>query len=158
MPPGHLRTDLSLLRQGASLAREFGFRSLEGLTRIAELIERSVYEPRSLTRTAEGVVFTLLNPPLRMGAFERLSVLWDGRPVPPGSVTLALPGAGGRRSCAEISRAAPVTIPVGQRTTVHLALEPPAAGPHHVRLELRSVAIPPLVWFEFSDSLSEEAA
>ena len=158
MPPAHLRADLSLLRQGASLAREFGFRSLEGLTRIAELIEHSVYEPRSLTRTDEGVAFTLLNPPLRMGAFEEVRVLWDGRALPPESVTLAVPGTAARRSAADISRAEPVTIPVGQRTTVHLTLESPAPGSHHVRLELRSVAIPPRVWFEFSDTLPEEPA
>ena len=158
MPPGHLRTDLSLLRQGASLAREFGFRSLEGLTRIAELIEHSVYEPRSLTRTAEGVAFTLLNPPLRMGAFEEVRVRFDGSLLPPEAVTLTVPGAGVPRSAAELSRATPVTIPIGQRTTVHLTLEAPAPGPHHVRLELRSVAIPPRVWFEFTDSLPEGPA
>ncbi len=158
MPPGHLRADLSLLRQGASLTREFGFRSLEGLTRIAELIEHSVYEARSLTRTADGVAFTLLNPPLRMGAFEEVRVQWDGQPLPLAAVAITLPGSAARRSAADLSRDAPVTIPIGERTTIHLDLPPPPPGPHHVRLELRSVAIPPRVWFEFTDTLREGAA
>lgn len=157
MPSGHLRADLSLLRQGVSLAWEFGVRSLEGLTRIAELIEHSVYEPRSLVRTPDGVAFTLLNPPLRMGAFSGLTVRWDGGTVPPAAVALALPGVRDPLPATRVGPTQPFTFPVGQRTTILLALGSPAAGRHRVRLELESVAIPPRVWFEFEDELRAEA-
>lgn len=134
------------------MAWEFGARSLEGLTRIAELIEHSVYEAGSLTRTAEGISFTLLNPPLRMGAFSEIRVLWDGSRLPPDDVSIVLVGGAAPIPSGAISPVRPLTVPVGQRTTVRMAMAPPAPGPHRVRLELRSVAIPPLVWFEFVDT------
>jgi hypothetical protein len=151
---GRLRGDLSLLRQGVQVAVGFGFRSLEGLADVAELVEQSVYEPRSLGRTADGFGFTLLNPPLRMGAFSSLRLRWDQRPIDPRSATISLAGDA-PRSLASIDPTSPVTLPVGRRTRFTVAIGQVARGRHHVRLELQSVAVPPKVWFEFSDELRE---
>jgi hypothetical protein len=151
---GRLRGDLALLTQGVEVAVGFGVRSLEGLADVAELLEHSVYEPRSLRRTSLGFAFTLLNPPLRMGAFSSIRLLWNDAVVDPDRVALSLPG-GVRRTLASIGRDAPVTLPVGQRAHLEVTANSVQTGRPHLRLELQSVAVPPLVWFEFSDDLNE---
>ena len=147
------RGDLSLLRQGVGVAVAFGFRSLEGLVSVAELLEKAVYEPRSLRRTSTGIAFTILNPPLRMGAFRSARLLWDGADLPPRTALLRTGASPDPVFFDSIDTAHPIEIPVGARTVVELRVPSVAAGRHRVRLELRSVAIPPLVWFEFSDEL-----
>lgn len=151
---GHgLRVDLSLLRQGISIGFEFGAVALTELARLGEFIERNVYEPRSLREDNDGISFTLLNPPLRMGAFSDALLRWNGRPVPRNDSWVE--SAGGMvRSFAMIGRATPITLPTGQRTRVRFRAEDRASGSQHVRLELRSAAIPPLVWVEFHDILT----
>jgi hypothetical protein len=146
--------DLSLLRQGVEVAVGFGIRSLEGLAEVANLLEQSVYEPGSLARTPDGFAFTLLNPPLRMGAFSSVRILWNGHDVDPGIAAIRLPGLPDR-PLSGISVVAPVTIPVGSRTGFSVASREVARGRHHLRLELQSVAVPPRVWFEFSDEMTE---
>jgi hypothetical protein len=149
-----LRADLALLRESVEVAVGFGLRSLEGLVDVAELIEQSVYEPRSLRRTAGGFQFTLLNPPLRMGAFSSVKLLWDGATVEPSLAAMELPRAASR-TLGSVTRADPITIPIGQRTAIAVQATNLARGRHHVRLELRSVAVPPLVWIEFTDELRD---
>jgi hypothetical protein len=154
---GRLRGDLALAREGVEVAVGFGARSLEGLVDVAELLEHSVYEPQSLRRTPEGFGFVLLNPPLRMGAFSSVRLLWDGTPVASGHGAILLPDAP-PRPLESIVRGDPVTLPVGRRTRFTVRAEDVANGRHHVRLELQSIAVPPLVWFEFSDELRDVAA
>jgi hypothetical protein len=151
---GRLRGDLALLTQGVEVAVGFGVRSLEGLVDVAELLEHSVYEPKSLRRTSRGFAFTLLNPPLRMGAFSSIRVLWNDVAVDPNCVALSLPG-GVRRDLRSVGRDTPVTLPVGQRAHLEVTADRVDRGRHRLRLELQSVAVPPLVWFEFSDDLIE---
>jgi hypothetical protein len=50
-----------------------------------------------------------------------------------------------------------VTLPIGRRTLFTLGGVDRTARKRHVRLELISVAIPPLVWYEFVDELRPEA-
>jgi len=152
MPCGKLRCDLSLLRQGVSVAVGFGFRSLEGLVDVAQLVEQSVYEPRSLTRTPSGFGFTLLNPPLRMGAFSSVRLLWNGVAVDPQRAALCLPGSVPVR-LSSVGLTDPVTLPVGRRTRFTVEAEEVARGRHQLRLELQSIAVPPRIWLEFSDEM-----
>ncbi|MCI4340260.1 MAG: hypothetical protein L3J73_03210 [Thermoplasmata archaeon] len=152
MRTGRLFGDLSLLEQGVEVAAGFGLRSIEGLVDVAELLEQSVYEPRSLRRTPTGFGFTLLNPPLRMGAFSSLKLIWNGTAVDASEASIILPDAA-PRSFGSIDRSNPVSVPVGRRSRFEVASETVVDGRHHLRLELQSVAVPPLVWFEFSDEL-----
>jgi len=154
MPRGHLRMDLSVVRQGLHLAREFGLRPLEELARVAELVEHSVYEAGSLRSGEDEIRFTLLNPPLRMGAFSRIGLAWDGVPIPPDRAWIRLPGAPGPSALSLVTVSSPVTIPIGERTEFGFSIAPVPAGAHAVRLELQSVAVPPLVWFDFTDHVA----
>ncbi len=150
---------LSLLRQGLSVEREFGIHSLEALASIAETIEESVYEVGSLTRTSTGLTFRLNNPPLRTGAFSSLRLVIDGVRVPADRARVRVgPGLLGR-DLTGISRDRPIELRPGDR--IEFAVDgpfPQGAKKFTVRLELQSTAIPPLVWFEFSDTLGENAA
>lgn len=155
MASGHFRMDLGVVRQGLHLLVSFGLRPLEEMTRVAELLEHSVYEHGSLVRAGAGVSFVLLNPPLRMGAFSRASLTWDGAPVAP-ECSFVLPGGRGPpRALSDLSRERPLTLPVGERSRFTLEPTTVSEGVHRVRLDLQSVAIPPRVWFEFSDRLAE---
>lgn len=154
---GRLHGDLSLLRQGLEVAIGFGVTSLEGLVSTAELLETSVYERGSLTRTPDGVRFTLLNPPLRMGAFDTVSLRWNGAPWAPASVRVRSAGPDAWRRLDEVDPDHPLTLPVGVRSVFELRGVPDAVGEQRVRLELHSVAIPPKVWFEFSDEVRPSA-
>jgi hypothetical protein len=156
MRSGRLRGDLALLTQGIEVAVTLGVRSLEGLAGVAELIEHSVYEHRSLARTPDGLTFVLRNPPLRMGAFSSIRVLVDGIAIPPEATAFEMGGLA-RVLMNTVDRDRPVTLPVGERTRVHLQCAPPVGDRVHLRLELQSVAIPPRVWFEFSDTVRGEA-
>ncbi len=148
---GHFRSDLRVVRQGISLLREFGFEAVEEMFRVVELLESSVYERGSLTAAPGGVQFVLRNPPLRMGAFGMVRALWDGAAVDPGAATIRYPEFAQPRRFADISFEAPIVLEVGHRTHFFLPLPTPAEGKHLVRVELRSVAIPPTVWLEFED-------
>jgi hypothetical protein len=155
----HLRFNLSLFRQGVAVGFDFGPRSLEQLTRVAEFLERIVYERNSLRRTPDGVAFTLLNPPLRMGAFSSVRLYWDGVPVPGNRAWLAPADRPHEVALDSIDRARPVAMGVGRRNRFRLALpRPPLPGTHHhVRVEMRSLAVPPLVWLQFADHLRPSA-
>lgn len=150
----HLRADLGLVRQGLRLALAFGVRPLEEMVRVAELIESSVYDHGSLNSDGRAVRFRLLNPPLRMGAFSRLALRWDGVLIPPSDATVASADGGPPRRFDGISLARPATIPIGRRTEIAFVTERHEPGVHRVRLELESVAIPPMVWLEFADRLA----
>jgi hypothetical protein len=147
---------LSLARQTVALGFEFGTHSLEALLWVAETVENSVYEAGSLVREGDGIAFALLNPPLRTGAFQSVRLSLDGQLVDPSRLRLR-PGPGRPwQSAASISRETPFTIRPGQRTEVAGGTGPPVDGrPMDVRLELESVAIPPLVWLEFRDIVRE---
>lgn len=149
-----VRLDLSLLRQAVDLERESGFASLEELARLGDFLEHAFYEHGSLRPVERGVEFRLLNPPLRMGAFRSARVAFDGRAVAPGDVFVEVEGAS-PRALSEVDLARPLTIPSGRPSTFTLQLDaPPRRLVHHaVRLELASVAIPPIVWIEFTDRL-----
>ena len=150
MGHSHLRVDLAVLRQGLHLAFDFGLQPIEELARVAELLEHSVYEPGSLRSNGQEVVFTLRNPPLRTGAFDRARVFFDGALTPAANAWAAGPD-GARQPLAALGRDAPLVVPVGRRTHFGFPWDGETGGSRKVRLELHSVAIPPLVWFEFSD-------
>ena len=158
MASGHLRMDLGVIRQGLHLLFEFGVRPLEEMTRVAELIEHSVYEKGSLGRRGESISFVLLNPPLRMGAFSEISLTFDSTPVPKDLVTVEPGPRAAPRTLADLSRDRPLTLPVGVRTRFRFTAPVTGPGPHRVRLDLHSVAIPPRVWFEFHDHLADDLA
>lgn len=152
-----LRADLSLVGQGVALGWDYGVHSLVGLARVAELLLHSVYEPGSLREEGGRVTFTLRNPPLRMGAFSGVRILWDGSLVDPSATQIAPDGVP-PRTLSELGRESPVTIPVGRRTRFFLPAVKADGHRHRVRLELQSVAIPPRVWYEFSDELRPGSA
>lgn len=156
MGHSHLRVDLGLVRQGVHLAIDFGLQPVEELTRVAELLEHSVYELGSLRGDGREVRFVLRNPPLRTGAFGSVRLFWDGAPQPTAGAWAAGPD-GTRRPLDALRRESPLLLPVGRRTRFGFPFAGPVAGVHRVRLELRSVAIPPTIWMEFSDRLQEEA-
>ncbi len=145
---------LSLAHQAVSLEVEFGRHALEALVGIAETVEESVYEPGSLLGTSRGVAFALSNPPLRAGAFAAVRVELNGIRVPPTALSLR-PGEGQPwTSSSRISPASPFEFHPGRRTEVRVEpLPAPIGGTVRVRLELESAAIPPLVWFEFHDTV-----
>lgn len=142
---------LSLLRQGLELDVEYGTRSLESLVRIAEVVEESVYAAGSLQAVPSGIRFVLNNPPLRLGAFGALRVKLDGVYVAPGAVRFRPVGETTWRSDATVGRPTPLVLLPGRATEFVVDRTPVPQGPLTVRLELTSVAIPPLVWFEFRE-------
>lgn len=159
MSEGRFGSVLALVRQGLSIRRQFGLHSLTALISIAETVEESVYERGSLVRVSSGFVFRLLNPPLRSGAFSSLRLAVDGAPVAPERVRLRAGDGAAWRDLTGISRATPIALGPGDR--VEFAVDGPIpAGAREltVRLELQSTTIPPLVWFEFRDTLRRERA
>lgn len=141
---------LSALRQGISVGVEFGPRALEALVSLAETVEQSVYEDGSLVVGPDGLGFVLSNPPLRVGAFSGVRLRLDGTEVAPDRVRLR-PGPGTPwRATDSISAVAPFELRPGVPTEVAVHGAVSRGGrPVHVRLEFDSIAIPPLVWFEF---------
>lgn len=146
--------DLSLFRQGLSLLHEVGPHGLGEMVRMAEFLERSIYQEGSFRTTPEGFLFHLLNPPMRMGAFSWASLTLDGQPLASENCFVAEPSTSAPRSLSTLSRQAPLDLRPGQTTPFsarHVGLVP---GRHHtVQLNLRNVAIPPTVWIRFTDEL-----
>ncbi len=143
---------LSLARQGLSVGVEFGAHSLEALVGIAETVEESVYERGSLAGTDGGIAFALTNPPLRTGAFGEVRLRLDGTPVASDALRVRTAAAPVWRTASSVSARAPLELAAGVRT--EFAVDDGRGrcdGELTVRLELKSVAIPPLVWFEFRD-------
>jgi hypothetical protein len=142
---------MSLLRQSLSIGYDFGAHPLEALLWVAETVERSVYEPGSLVRTPQGYAFTLANPPLRSGAFSGARLSIDRQAVEPQAFFVRERGRTWR-SAGALSRSAPLRLAPGERTEFRVDIPPTAEPkPMAIRLEFDSVAIPPLVWFEFED-------
>lgn len=147
-------SSLSLLRQGFSVERQFGLHSLEALISVAETIEESVYERDSLARSPNGLTFRLTNPPLRTGAFSSVRISVDGVWVPLERVRFRSARNLTWRSLRSLSAEDPLELVPGSRFEFTVEV---AVAPHQktctLRLELQSIAIPPLVWFEFTDIL-----
>ena len=145
---------LSLVRQGIALEVGFGTRSLEALVDLAETVEQSVYAAGSLVRTETGLAFLLANPPLRVGAFRALRASVNAQVVAPDRLRFR-PGAGTAwRTAATLGPERPLLLEPGRATELDLGgVEVPPSGRARVRLELESVAIPPLVWVEFDDEV-----
>jgi hypothetical protein len=140
---------LSLLRQGLTLGVDYGTHSLTALLAVAETVEDSVYEAGSLHRTADGIAFALDNPPLRVGAFAELQLLVDGVAVPAERIRFR-PGEGRPwRSAATVTPGWPLEWGPGDRTEFDVRVPVPDPKARVcVRVELRTYAIPPLVWCE----------
>jgi hypothetical protein len=155
----HFGPLLSLLRQGFSLEAEFGTHSLEAMLGVAETVEASVYEPGSLRVTPTGLLFSLANPPLRLGAFSSLRLRLDGAPVDPALVRVRTWSDRRWRETRALDATHPLLLGPGERSQVAVDILPaPQGSDVTVRLELTSVAIPPVVWLEFRDRPTEGAS
>ncbi len=154
----HVGDVLSLLRQGLTVGVQYGTASVEALLWVAETVEEGVYEAQSLRRIPGGIAFAIDNPLLRVGAFTSLTLRVGSEVVPGDRVRLrAGPGAPWR-TAATIVAGAPLGLAPGDRTEFEaLGTFGHGGDPISVRLELRTPAIPPLVWFEFRDSPTEVA-
>ncbi|MCI4348876.1 MAG: hypothetical protein L3J93_01475 [Thermoplasmata archaeon] len=148
--------DLSILRQGFSIGREFGFASLEEFARLGSFLEHAFYEPGSLAADPPGFSFRLANPPLRLGAFSAIRLRWDGALVPPERAAISVGASHPPRSFAEIDADHPLLLSFGGPIRISVQAEPQRPGLHRLRLELQSLAIPPLVWIEITDHLRAE--
>jgi hypothetical protein len=149
--------DLSLIRQAASIEHEFGPAALVELVRVARFLERAFYVPGSLARTASGIAFDLANPPLRTGAFKWARLLVDGTALPAEHCRVRSDRESTAQRFADLSETGPLVWPTGRPAYFEADGVRAGKGLHLVRLELRSVAIPPLVWIEFSDRVRREA-
>jgi hypothetical protein len=154
---GMFQADVELLREGISLLSEFGVRSTERLAYVASFLEASVYARKSLHAVPGGAAFTLLNPPLRVGAFSSVRVAWDGTFLPPDRAFVRVEGHAVERPLSDIALPRPIELRPGQPIHFRLADVPVSSGHHRVRLELQNIAVPPLVWFEFADTIHESA-
>lgn len=154
----HVGDVLSLVRQGLRLGVEFGSHSVEALLWVAETVEEGVYEAQSFRRVDGALEFALDNPPLRVGAFSALVVRVNGAEVPSDRVRLR-PGPGTAwRAGSTVSANAPWYLTAGDRTEFRLIGEFGRGDAETtVRLELHVPAIPPRVWFEFSERPEEVA-
>lgn len=150
---------LRLAGEAAQLEVEFGTHSLEALAWVARTVEASVYVPDSLVRTSAGFRFALANPPLRIGAFCGLRLLVDGTPMPPDRVRVRFGPGYPWRTSSHLSPEHPLELQGGSST--EFEADWPLVGapvPITVRLELQSVAIPPLVWLEIHETPKESPA
>jgi hypothetical protein len=147
--PGGL---LSLVRQGLSIGVHFGTQSVEALLWVAQTIEEGIYADGSFRRTAAGVAFAIDNPILRVGAFSELRVIVDGTPVPADRVRFRSGDGAPWRTAGSVAPEAPWELRPGDRSQFELeGVFGHENEPVTVRLELRTRAIPPLVWFEFTE-------
>lgn len=154
----HFGPILSFLRQGLSVGLEFGTHSLEAMIAVAETVENSIYEHGSLAIVPAGLSFSLLNPPLRMGAFSAIRIFVDAREVPAGRIRLRGGPGQAWHTASEITGVAPWGLRPGDRTDFILDVDGLSPGVAvTIRLELDCVAIPPLVWLEFSEMPRPEA-
>ncbi len=150
---------LRLVGEAARVEVEFGTQSLETLARIADAVASSVYVPDSLTRTPTGLALRLANPPLRVGAFAALRLFVDGHPVPAEDVRFRTATSSTWRTAASVRTESPLDLQAGDAIDLAADLpDVPRVGPVTIRLELQSVAIPPLVWFEVRDRLRDGGA
>jgi len=155
---GHrIGVDLGLLKAGFDIGREFGWHSLEEMARIALYVEREIYESGSLRSVPGGIAFTLRSPPLRMGAFQRAQLLWDGQALDGAGCTAHPEDSGTPVRFDQLSRDAPLVLPVGRRVEFAARIAPAPVGRHTIRLELQSLAIPPTVWMQVSDEVRPPA-
>jgi hypothetical protein len=147
---------LRLVGDAARLESEFGFRSLEALLWVAETVRNSVYVPNSLVRTSTGFTFALANPPLRIGAFSEIHLLVDGARVPPERVRFRVGPDAPWHTSTELGKDHPLELQSGSSSEFEAdwPLEK-RSEPLTVRLELRNVAVPPLVWLEIFESPRE---
>jgi hypothetical protein len=153
VPVHRVRAWLGLAHQGLDVGLDFGTRSVEAMAWVALTVERSVYLADSLIRTPAGVRFTLANPPLRTGAFAACRIGIDGRPPTSQGVRVRTWGGTTWRPASSLTADAPLHFRPGEPTEFEVDVALPTAGPSlHVRLELECPAIPPLVWFEFTDT------
>jgi hypothetical protein len=144
---------VELVRQGITLGFDYGPHSLETLAAIGEMVETSVYEPGSLRRTRDGLEFAFDNPPLRVGAFAEVRVVVDGVAIPAERIRVRAGEGTDWRSAATISARSTYDLGPGDRTEFRIVGAAPAGrGPVRVRVELRTLAIPPLVWCEVRDT------
>jgi hypothetical protein len=144
---------MSAVRQGLTLNVEFGSHSIEALIWVAETVEEGVYEPHSLSRTEDGLTFALDNPPLRVGAFTSVRLLVDSREIPAERVRFRRDAGSPWRSADTVAPGHPWELAPGVRTEFWVAgAFAEGSEPISVRLELRTPAIPPRVWFEFTES------
>jgi hypothetical protein len=139
------------MADAVKIAHEYGFRSLEELTRIAVILQAAIYESHSLRTIPGGVRFALHNPPLRMGAFSGMALQWDEHPVPAEACTVRPAASSAPVRFSDIGRNSPVVLPPGERVEFTAQVPTPSSGTHTARLELRSLAIPPAVWFRLTD-------
>lgn len=152
----HLGDVLSLVRQGLTVEVEYGTHSIEALLWVAETVEESVYEPRSLRRTPDGLAFALDNPLLRVGAFASIAVRVQGEPVPNDRVRFRAGAGTPWRTAASVGAEVPLDLAPGDRTEFEVAgTFGSGAEELTVRLELVAPALPPRVWFEFVESPAE---
>ena len=135
-----------------TLGVQFGTHSVEALLWVAETVEEGVYAAGSLRRTTEGLAFVLDNPPLRVGRFTSVVLRVNGDAVPAGRVRLRVGEGSSWRTAASIDAVAPLDLGPGDRLEFGLlGVFGQGAASITVRLELRTPAIPPLVWFEFDE-------
>lgn len=150
----HLLVDLSLVRQGLVIESEFGTHALAGMVRVAEFLESSIYRRGSLRRSGpDSFRFTLVNPPMRLGAFLWAQLSWNGKVLEPHLSRVGSPD-GGFRAFQELSRKEPLVLGIGE--TVEFEGPLPRvldSGRPTVTLALKSVAIPPTVWIRITDEL-----
>ena len=159
MRASRLGSIVDLLREGLALEVGFGTHSVEALLWVAETVEEAVYAPGSLTLSESVLTFRLTNPPLRVGAFSGLRVSVDGRPADPARLRFRSGAGTPWRRASSLSRETPLELVPGR--PVEFAIEdavPIVPRRASVRLELDSVAIPPLVWVEFSDEVRQGPA
>jgi hypothetical protein len=148
--PHRLEALAHLLRQGLALEGEFGIRPLEAMVAVARTIEESVVDLAGFERTDSGLRFALHNPPLRGGAFSAVRVGVDGAPPSSDGLRIATGVVPVGIDARTISRDRPLHLRPGEAIRFEVDRPGPSRGPRTVRLELVSVAIPPLVWLEFT--------
>jgi hypothetical protein len=145
---------LRLASDAVLLELEFGTQSLEALAWIGRTVESSVYLSGSLARTPTGFRFALANPPLRIGAFSGVRLLVEGTPVDPAQVRLRVGPGLPWRTTTSLSAEHPLELQAG--STLEFESNSPLEGTPKtltIRLEFQSIAIPPLVWVEFRETL-----
>ena len=148
----HVGDVLALVGQGLRLGVEFGTHSLEALLWVAETVEESVYEPRSLVRRPDGIAFALDNPPLRVGAFAAITVSVNGAVVPGDAVLFRAGRETEWRPASRVTSSEPLFLGPGTRTEFRLRGDFGSGDAElTVHLELHEPAIPPRVWFEFTE-------